>query len=558
VVLALGAACSASAAARPAGGRSAARERRAVAVIRSTQRERRARPARPPRALKRGVGAPAQPLLVSDVGSLSSDERLLFTALQGIANRTGPHVYLLGLDDTSATWLRLAVPLATEHVAPYELLARLRSTVRGLVVWDPNLPTDTQNVATTWAGLENLLPASPELAARLSKPPYTLPVLHDLRDEHFSSRAAAYDWALSHLGPPSRFGLLAWIGGPSSGPRHGIRDLVVARRGFAFQANPESDASTVQKILGAFPALTAVYGYPCLDDQISGQSGVPACEPAGVGEISRAGKFLVPTDLAANLSVDSWFRPLAEHPPWSSSPAPLDPTKTYVTFVISDGDNVGANEEWLLEHQWADPARGTIPMGISISPRLSLLAPRIYDYFVHTLTPNDVLVAGPSGAGYVYPGLDPDLSGYLDQTRRLMALSGLRAVWILDNGYAYSPSPQTVQSYVEALHPPAIFTDYFGATFPNPPATYLSEGVPVIHAVWGPDVTTTTWRVEGAAYTYPTRPAFVFVALNTWTMGFTQARQVMQALGPSYEVVRPDRFAAMLQRAGGVAVPAVP
>jgi hypothetical protein len=486
-------------------------------------------------------------LLVSDVSRLSADERLLFAALQGIANRRRPRVYLIGLDDTAAQWLHLAVPLATETLAPYDLLGRLRTSVRGLVVWDPNLAVDTQNVATTWAGLEDLLPVSPELATRLAGAPYHLPIVHDLRAEHFSSRAAAYDWALAHLGPPSRFGALAWIGGD----RHGIRDLLVARRAFAFQANPESDADTVSRILDAFPAGTPVYGYPCLDDQISQQSGVPICEPFGVGEISRSGKFLVPTDLGANLSVHSAFAPIPEHPAWDTSPVPLDPTKTYVTFVISDGDNVGANEEWLLEHQWADPARGSIPMGISISPRLDLLAPRLYDYFVRTLTPNDVLVTGPSGAGYMYPGFNPDLSAFLDQTRTLMRVAGLRSVWILDNGYGYSPTPQTAQRYADALHPPIIFTDYFGWAFPNPPAVSFASGVPVVHAVWGPDVTTATWRVEGAATTYPGRPAFVFVALNTWTMGFTQARQVMAQLGPSYEAVRPDRFAALLSEAAG-------
>jgi hypothetical protein len=191
-------------------------------------------------------------------------------------------------------------------------------------------------------------------------------------------------------------------------------------------------------------------------------------------------------------------------------------------------------------------------MGISISPRLDLLAPRLYDYFVRTLTPNDVLVTGPSGAGYMYPGFNPDLSAFLDQTRALMHVAGLRAVWILDNGYGYSPTPQTAQRYADALRPPIIFTDYFGWAFPNPPAVSFASGVPVVHAVWGPDVTTATWRVEGAATTYPGRPAFVFVALNTWTMGFTQARQVMAQLGPSYEAVRPDRFAVLLSEAAGV------
>src|SRR5439155_10987038 len=135
-----------------------------------------------------------------------------------------------------------------------------------------------------------------------------------------------------------------------------------------FQAGPEADAPLVQQILDAYPAQTPVFGYPCLDDPISRDSGVPACEPAGVGEISSAGKILIPTDLATNLTVHGAFPQVAQHPAWDDHTEAPDPTKTYVTFVISDGDNVGYNEQYLRSPQCSDPARGSIPMGISVSP----------------------------------------------------------------------------------------------------------------------------------------------------------------------------------------------
>src|SRR5439155_14462678 len=138
-------------------------------------------------------------------------------------------------DETAATWLHDAVPLPTAPVDdPYALLQQFRP--KGLVVWDPALAVDTQNVATTIAGLRDLLPASPDLADRLSRPPYSLPVKVDLRRLHLQSRADAYDWALANLGPLSRYGLLSWMGGPRNGRagQHGLRDFVVAHRGFAF------------------------------------------------------------------------------------------------------------------------------------------------------------------------------------------------------------------------------------------------------------------------------------------------------------------------------------
>src|SRR5260370_36074092 len=112
-------------AARGRGRSTSARPTRGRALI-----ERRARgPGRPQlRCARRRIagtgrptgsrGSPA-PLLVSDVSRLSADERLLFAALQGIAHRRRPRVYLTGVDDTAAQWPPLAVPLPTATPAPY-------------------------------------------------------------------------------------------------------------------------------------------------------------------------------------------------------------------------------------------------------------------------------------------------------------------------------------------------------------------------------------------------------------------------------------------------------
>ena len=520
-------------------------------------------PSAPAPCIPRPASMPAT-LLVADVNTargFSVDEQLMFAALQGLVNRTGPQIYLEGEsgDTTSATWLAEgAVPLATHTVEPYDLLARFSSALKGLVVWDPGLATDTQNVATTIAGVDDLLPVSPSLATKLTAAGSGLPIAVDLRANHFTSRDQAYDWALANFGPPHTR-VLSWLGGD----RHGLRDLVVGCRGFVFQANPETDTALVHRILAAYPAGTPVFGYPCLDDAISKSSGVPVCEPAGVGEISSAGKFLIPSDLGVNLSVHAAFPPRVQRPPWDDRVERPDPSNTYVTFIVSDGDNLGYNEEYLRGSQWVDPARGSLPIGISVSPWLGVYAPRLYDFYVRGLRGTEALVSGPSGGGYLYPGLDPDLESFLAQTKRLFDLDGLRAVWILDNGYAYSPSPVTVDRYVQALHPSGIFADYFGWLVPNPPATSFDRGVPVAHAVWGSCVADTVGRIQLAAATSPTRPAFVFVALNTWAMGSSSAAQVMQELGPGYVAVRPDRFVGLVKGAGllgsgGPTAPALP
>jgi hypothetical protein len=69
--------------------------------------------------------------------------------------------------------------------------------------------------------------------------------------------------------------------------------------------------------------------------------------------------------------------------------------------------------------------------------------------------------------------------------------------------------------------------------------------------MWAQDVSSTVQRVRLAALSFPGRPAFVLVALSTWSMGYSQAREVMQQLGPGYQAVRPDRFVGLIKGAAG-------
>src|SRR5207237_977626 len=121
---------------------------------------------------------------------------------------------------------------------------------------------------------------------------------------------------------------------------------------------------------------TRAVGYPFFDESIYHDYGVPVNEPLGVGEISRSGKFLIPSTNSTNLTVHSWFRAQPVHTRWEDQPRPADPRKTYVAFLISDGDNVGYVEGSLRTRHFDDPARGSIPMGVSISPWLQGYAPQ--------------------------------------------------------------------------------------------------------------------------------------------------------------------------------------
>lgn len=56
------------------------------------------------------------------------------------------------------------------------------------------------------------------------------------------------------------------------------------------------------------------------------------------------------------------------------------------------------------------------------------LAPALLEKYARTATPDDCLVAGPSGAGYIIPPLAPDLPAYLEESRRICQQAGVQVI----------------------------------------------------------------------------------------------------------------------------------
>jgi len=172
--------------------------------------------------------APTTPLAIGDPGSLAVfdvddflaplpsskvqyDYLKMLTALQGLANRDEPQLYLLGsssgfaeqngfdpdeywLDDLS-TGGRLLDGTTQEVVTDVEdLIDAFSSAVDGVVVWDGAVPA-TANLASTAAGVENLLPVRYDATA-----------------------GSAYDLLVTQLGLPVKLDLTGLFTGSGTVP----------------------------------------------------------------------------------------------------------------------------------------------------------------------------------------------------------------------------------------------------------------------------------------------------------------------------------------------------
>ena len=142
------------------------------------------------------------------------------------------------------------------------------------------------------------------------------------------------------------------------------------------------------------------------------------------------------SDLASSLSF--FMRSTLPSPPKPLRQIPInhvayDPSKTYISFITSDGDNLaydfGATRDLMAARATLCAGRATPkdcpPIGWTISPRLPDLAPAWVEWYYKTAhqTGADSFLFGPSGFGYLYPAqLSPaDREAFAELTTRRAA-----------------------------------------------------------------------------------------------------------------------------------------
>jgi hypothetical protein len=107
-----------------------------------------------------------------------------------------------------------------------------------------------------------------------------------------------------------------------------------------------------------------------------------------------------------------------------------------------------------LEERWADPARGSVPLGWGVDPGLASRFPPVWPLLLSTATPGvDVIITGDSGAGYLNPtmlygaardaesGLPSGLAPWVALNTALNRQFNVRFTGFSISGDAPQPSP---------------------------------------------------------------------------------------------------------------------
>ena len=376
-------------------------------------------------------------LEIYDVRAASPDRLLSLATLVGLLNRGPAKVYLIenGDDEFWLQQLDPALPCTRSAVVGDEVLDHLlrnyREQIAGLVIYDPAL-LDTRNVASTLAALRAGLAVSPELVSALQESPYGLPVLADLRTYGWKNRIQAYLWAANHLLPECSSDLLA---GLDPGICGSLRSFLVTQRVFTCWLDARrilpSPAAGWHCERGLFKRVLANFrpGAVHLGWFIS--------EPFSIRLTSRAAILTLASDHCTNLAVWSTLPGAHEIPTRTvteEAQEALDAHATYLSFTISDGDNLQYCQHHLL-HLWRDPARGRLPLGWTIAPALWQTMPRLAEFYRQSATENDNLIAGPSGVAYILPSYWPrkQRAAFLQMTAAALQAVDLTLLQVLDS-----------------------------------------------------------------------------------------------------------------------------
>jgi len=311
-----------------------------------------------------------------------------------------------------------------------------------------------------------------------------------------------------------------------------FRDYIVATKAPVVWLDPnvEAEASLLTQILQTMqPDLPYLGWFPHGDEM----TGVTLC--------AQNSTVVVAADFFYNASVFSGVRaPVKAHQP--AAPVPKLAKKIYLSLTMVEGDNIQYDQH-RLRQIWDDPGRGQVPLGWSISVLLLDIAPSMLAYFQETQSVNDLLVAGPSGAGYTYPVMWPaaTLPSYMQRSGRYMERTGMLSLFAYNrnNSTDVALSPQLVNLYksnVPGLR--GIIYNYESSS-----SASMIDGVPIATLMGVNDTQSGISALTSIAQSWDgTAPLFIAAGLESWNITPTDAKTLVNALGSDFEVVRPDVF----------------
>lgn len=471
-----------------------------------------------------------------------SAELYLFSSLKGLVNKTQPRIFSYEGDayaEGSYTWLQsLGIQYIENKSNNWAVLGKYLSEISGLIVYDP-AQIHTVNLATTLARKKNALVTAPSFLSRLTAAPFNLPILEDLRGK-FTSKLDVYQTLYDTYWPEIDHRLL--IGLNPTGHKASLREYATALGAAVIWLDPKvtEESNLLNKFLSSMPAGANYMGW------------WPEEEP-GVKRVSAYGLTTIASDFCTNLTYHSGMPRNIEAKPMPAKPK-LE-NKIYVSFIISDGDNLQYVEH-LMRKLWNNTDRGSVPIGWTLSPAMVDAMPGALNYYHKSSTENDNLISGPSGYGYTYPNFwtsTDALVNFAKKTEEYNVQAGLRVITIWNTitgginqnvGAIFAENAPTLLGMTAQNTGGAL--SVYRASLPGRP---LSCNYCTNEQAMKDHIATASANWDGNS------PRFVIIQAQPWN-GVTPSsfKNVKNSLNSNYVVVRPDHIFQLIREANNLTV----
>ncbi|MFC5529927.1 hypothetical protein [Cohnella yongneupensis] len=466
-----------------------------------------------------------------------ADEVAMFESLRGVVNHTEPRIY--DQDKSGTYWLDALGLSYTRIKNNWQLMDKYLSEVNGIVVYDPEVP-DTYNLATTIAGLKNAIVAAPSLLEQLTSSPYNLPILEDLRGK-FKSKLDVYNYLYDSYWPKTTHRVLV---GLTPDLKTNLREYAMGIQASVVWLNPAvpEEEAILNKFMADMPYGTGLY------------LGWWPDEGTGVTKTSEFGLATVAADFSSNLSVLSGTSRKITPP--KTPVKPRLENKVYVTYIVSDGDNL-QYVEGSLPRFWETPNRGEIPIGWTVSPLMVDAMPGVLDYLNRTATDNDALISGPSGMGYTYPNMWTDQKGldlFFSRTNDYMSRSGMRVLTVW-NTVVGTTNPNVGKSIAE--HAPSLLG--FTSQGNTGVITVYKDSMPgqELQKGYGSSESDLTTYVESAMKKWDHKsPLFIGIQAQPWSVSYQNFVNAYHYFKDNKDIsiVRPDVYFQLVRESNHLSI----
>ncbi|MFJ8825339.1 GxGYxYP domain-containing protein [Streptomyces sp. NPDC102467] len=325
-------------------------------------------------------------------------------------------------------------------------------------------------------------------------------------------------------------------------PFPNFRDYVTASRAMVLWLPPAGETGKLlDEVFSSLRPTTPYTGW--FSNDVAGEWG-------GVDRASQHGIEVVPADFYMNATVHAGV-PAKISSTVRPRPGAALRNRVYVTLTVGEGDNVQYCQRRMRDI-WDDPKRGDVPVNWTVSPLLADIGPALLAHYQRTATANDLLISGPSGAGYTYPGSWPekDLDAYTELSGGFLRRTGM------DLAYAYNPRNAENDGWIP-------FDERVAASYrKNTPLRGIIQswetgdlqiwpaGIPVLGNFY-PQGKGAEFRdgllkhIEGRD---ASKPMFIAAAINAWNWTPSDIAELAELLEDPFEIVRGDTFFELLNR----------